>query len=88
MAHAPGVPRLPVRQMLLLTAFGIALGLGGAFALTGVLKTLLFEVTPTDAPTFALAAVVLIAAVLAAALVPARRASSIDPVVALRGDAG
>jgi ABC-type antimicrobial peptide transport system permease subunit len=49
-----------------------------------VLESLLFDVTPTDLPTFAVATAVLLGAAVAAALVPARRAGSIDPVIALR----
>ena len=85
-ADRTSVVRLVLRRTLLLTALGVALGLAGSFMLTGLLETLLFGVTPTDVPTFVGSATVLVATALAAALLPARRASSIDPVLALRAD--
>jgi ABC-type lipoprotein release transport system permease subunit len=51
-----------------------------------VLTTLLFNVTPTDTPTFAVAVVVLLAGALAAAIVPARRAARLDPNLVLRAE--
>jgi len=60
------------------------LGLGGAFALTRLLKTMLFGIGVTDALTFAMAPLGLILVVLVATLVPALRATRISPVVALR----
>jgi len=59
-------------------------GLAGAFALTRLIESLLFEVSPTDPWTFAAAAAVLLLVGLTAASIPARRASRIDPVVTLR----
>jgi putative ABC transport system permease protein len=66
----------------------VAVGLTGAFALTRVLKSMLFDVTASDAVTFTSAALVLGAAALAACLVPASRAVPIDPIRALRHDVG
>lgn len=63
---------------------GIAVGLSGAFALTRVLKSMLFGITASDAVTFTCAALVLGAAALAACLVPAVRAVRSDPITALR----
>jgi hypothetical protein len=62
---------------------GNRLGLGGAFALTRVMKTLLFRVSTTDAATFAGAAALFLRAALAASYIPARRATRIDPMAAL-----
>jgi putative ABC transport system permease protein len=65
-------------------AAGIALGLGGAAALTSLLSSVLFDVAPGDPVTFAAAAAVLAAVALAACLAPARRAALMDPLAALR----
>jgi putative ABC transport system permease protein len=81
----PGdIVRIVVRQGMLLVGFGLVAGLGGAVALTGALKALLFEVKPTDVPTYLLVSVLLFGAALLAAYVPARRAARIDPLNALR----
>jgi putative ABC transport system permease protein len=63
---------------------GIAFGLAGAFALTRVLERMLFGVTPSDAVTFTVTALVLGAVAVAASFLPAWRAARIDPVTALR----
>jgi ABC-type antimicrobial peptide transport system permease subunit len=65
-------------------AIGLAIGIGGAFAVTRLIRTLLFGVAPTDPMTFAAVALVLAGVALAAACLPARRAARIDPMVALR----
>jgi putative ABC transport system permease protein len=65
---------------------GIATGLAGSFALTRLLKALLFEVSPTDPLTFVIVAGGLAGIALLATLVPARRATRIDPVSALRDE--
>ena len=83
-ADATSVVGMVLRRSMLLTGIGVVLGLASAFALTGLLTRLLFNVTPTDLTSFALASAVLMAAGLTATLVPARRASSIDPLAALR----
>jgi len=70
-----------------LTLIGIALGLGAAYVLTKYLEsltTMLFGVKPTDPLTYAVTAALLIAVSLIACFVPARRATRIDPLVALR----
>ena len=76
------VVRMVVRQGASLAAIGIAIGLGGALALTRLLKTMLFGIGVTDA-LFAIAAL-LAAVALAASYLPARRAASVDPTTALR----
>jgi putative ABC transport system permease protein len=83
-ARPASVLRLIVGQGVLLAAIGVALGLAGAVALTRVLTTLLFGVTPTDAPTLALVVMVLIGSAVFASYLPARRAMRVDPSVALR----
>lgn len=71
-------------QGLLLAALGVGIGLVGALAVTGLAKSLLFEVTPTDPITFVAVAAVLVAAAIVACYLPARRAAAIDPIEALR----
>ena len=75
-----------MREAVSLTGVGLALGLGGAVALTRVLRGQLFGIAPTDPATFAAVAAVLAAVALAATFAPARRASRIDPIVALRSE--
>jgi putative ABC transport system permease protein len=78
------VVRMVVRQGASLAGVGIALGLGGAFALTHLLKAMLFGIGVTDALTFAAAPVGMMLVVLLATFLPALRATRISPVVALR----
>jgi predicted permease len=81
----PGdVRRLVLREGLVLGAAGVGAGLAGALGLTRVLKSLLFEITPTDPPTLALAVIAVLVLALVATLIPARRASRIDPMATLR----
>ncbi len=75
---------LVLRQGLVLGGAGAAVGLVGAVLLTRWLESILFEVDPVDALTFIAVPVVLLAVTLVASLVPARRASRIDPIMALR----
>jgi ABC-type antimicrobial peptide transport system permease subunit len=63
---------------------GLVLGVGSAFALTRMMKSLLFEVEPTDPVTFGAVSAVLALTALIACYLPARRALKIDPLVALR----
>jgi putative ABC transport system permease protein len=78
------VRRLLLREGFLLGGVGIAIGLGGALALTRVMRTLLFETEPTDPATLAVVAASILAVVFAATIVPANRAAGVDPTVALR----
>ena len=75
-----------LREGLLLGAVGGAVGLAAAFALTRLLTSFLFGVTATDPLSFVLAATFLVVVVLAASYLPARRASRIDPITALRAE--
>ena len=79
-----GVLRLVLRQGMALVAIGVGIGLVGAFGLTELIATQLFDVQPTDPATFASVTGLLAAVALGATLVPALRATRIDPVVALR----
>jgi putative ABC transport system permease protein len=83
-AQRRDVLKLILTQGLKLAAIGIALGLGAAVALTRWMESLLFEVRPTDPLTFSLTALSLLLVALLACLVPARRATKVDPLVALR----
>jgi len=80
------VLRLILGQGVRLAAFGIALGLVGAFATTRFIKTVLYNVTPTDPFSFAVVAGFLTLVAVAASYVPARRAMAVDPLVALRNE--
>ena len=73
-----------LRRLLVVLVPGVALGVLGALAMTRVLSSLLFEITPNDPATFTGVAVLLAAVAIVAGMVPARRASRVDPVVALR----
>jgi ABC-type lipoprotein release transport system permease subunit len=75
---------LVVREGAMLAAAGVVLGLGGAFALTRLLRTMLFEVKPSDPVTLVVIVVILGCAALAASWAPARRAADVDPVRALK----
>jgi predicted permease len=75
---------LVLGQTLALTAAGIVLGLAGAAALTRYLAGMLFGVAPLDPATFAAVAVIFGAVAIGAALIPARRATNVDPLIALR----
>ena len=83
-AQSRDVLRLILKQGLALTLAGLVVGLGGAILLTRFLTGLLFEVKPTDPFTYAVVATLLGFVAIAAAFIPARRATKVDPLVALR----
>jgi putative ABC transport system permease protein len=87
-AHRGSVLMMVLRQALLLTGAGLVIGLAGAIALGRVLSStlepLLFQVEPSDVVTLATVPVVLVVVALVAALIPARRATQVDPIQALR----
>ena len=83
----PGALRRTVlRQGLVLTAVGVAVGLAGALALTRTIRSLLFEVSATDPFVFTAIPVLLVIVSLVACYTPARRATKVDPLVALKED--
>ena len=83
-ARSTDVLKSVVGQGLRLTLVGTGLGLAGAFALTRVIASLLYDVSPTDPLTFAFVSLVLLGVAALASYLPARRAARIDPMVALR----
>jgi len=85
-AQRRDVVRLALRQTILATAVGLAIGLAAAAMLTRYLEAMLFGITPLDPVTFVAAPAVLGVVALVACFLPARRATSIDPMVALRSE--
>jgi len=76
--------RLMMGQGMKLTLIGVAIGFIGAIAVTRLMRSLLFAVTPTDLMTFSIASIVLIVVALLSCYIPARRATKVDPLVVLR----
>ena len=83
-ARRGDVLRMIVAQGMRLAVLGLGVGVTGAFALTRVMASLLFEVTPTDPLTFVAVAALMIAVMLVACFIPALRAIWVDPMQALR----
>ena len=85
-ADSVQVVRLVLRQTFVMSLAGVAIGLAAAAALTQLLRSYLFDVQPTDPITFAGAAALLVVVAMVASYVPARRATNVDPLVALRSE--
>ncbi|MDQ3068274.1 MAG: ABC transporter permease [Acidobacteriota bacterium] len=85
-ASAQSVVRLVLKQSLAMALLGVAAGSIGAIQLTGLIKKLLFEVSPTDPLTFAVMVVVVLAVTVVSTLLPIRRAVRVNPAIALRTD--
>jgi len=85
-AQGRSVIRLIVWQAMLLVAAGVAAGTAAALYLSQTMTKMLFSITPTDPATFASVAGVLVAVALFASYLPARRATKVDPIVALRAE--
>jgi predicted permease len=83
-AQRRNVFRMIAGQGMRLVSIGLLIGLGAAFALTRLIRSLLFEVSPTDSITFVGVAVLLVTVALLACYLPARRATKVDPLLALR----
>jgi len=83
-ARAADILKLVLKQGLIIAAAGIAIGLAGAFATMRLLQSLLFEVRANDASTYGIVAGALFFIALLACYLPARRATQVDPLVALR----
>jgi putative ABC transport system permease protein len=83
-ANPGAILGMVMRQGMLMILAGLAIGLGTSFALTRFLSSLLFAVTPTDATTFGGIATLLALVALVACYIPARRATRVDPMVALK----
>jgi predicted permease len=83
-ARSNNVLALVLRQGMFLTLLGVGIGLGGAFALTKALSSFLYGVSPFDPVTFSTVALALALVTLFACYLPARRATRVDPIVALR----
>src|SRR5262249_16664969 len=83
-AQARDVLSLILGQGIRLTLVGIGMGLGAAYGLTRWMESLLFGVRPTDALTFSVIAIVLLLVALTSWWIPARRATKVDPMIALR----
>jgi predicted permease len=83
-ARPGAVLRMVLRQGLILTLLGVGIGLAASLGATRLLTSQLFDVTPTDPVTFVVVPILLLTVALLACLVPARRATNVDPLIAIR----
>ena len=80
------VLKMVLRYAMSLVVVGTLVGLAGAYAITRVMSTLLFQVTPTDLATFVVVPVLLLLVALIASFIPARRATKVDPLITLKAE--
>jgi len=85
-APSAAVSGMVLRQGATIAGIGLAVGLAGAFGLTRLMRALLFGVSPMDPATLGLVLLALFGVALLASYLPARRAASVDPLVALRSE--
>ena len=85
-AHRAEILRLVLRQGLTLAAIGIAIGLAASLALARLISTLLYHVSATDPTTYIAGPMLFALVALLASYLPARRATQVDPVIALRAE--
>jgi ABC-type antimicrobial peptide transport system permease subunit len=83
-ASRAGVAALILRQSMIRVAAGLAIGIAGAFGISGLLRSMLFGVSPMDPLVYVLVIVLMFGIAAAATLIPARRATTVDPAVALK----
>lgn len=83
-ANARDILQMVLKHGFVLVVSGVAIGVAGALALTRFLTTLLFGVTATDTLTFVAVSLILFVIAMLASLIPARRATKVDPLIALR----
>src|SRR5206468_1822984 len=83
-AEAGHIVRMVLHRTLVLVGLGVALGTAGALTVTGVLESFLFDIKPTDPPTFVTVVALLVAVAVLAGLLPALRATKVDPLASLR----
>ena len=85
-AQSGAVSGMVVKQSAAIAGIGLAVGLAGAFGLTRLMRALLFGVSPMDPATLGVVLLTLFGVAMLASYLPARRAASVDPLVALRAD--
>jgi putative ABC transport system permease protein len=83
-AQRSSILKMVLRKGIVLTVFGAVIGLAAAFALTRWMSSMLFGISPSDPVTYALVLLIALIAALLACAIPARRATRVDPLVALR----